>query len=88
MGIWIEPLALKTWIVDVLSGDTQIFLALALFFIFTMSAFFRMTATTTFLMLGVFVLMFTTWVPQYFILIIATIGGLLIGSVLSQIWKR
>jgi hypothetical protein len=85
--MWIEPLNLEVFIIQVLSGSQDMFLALALFCIFGMSAYFRMNGLAMFFMLSVFLFMFNGYVTNYFILLIGLIGGLLIGYWVSKIYK-
>ncbi len=82
---WIEPLALKDWFVNVLAGSPTFFAPIAIFVIIGLSAFFRMTALTLGFMLFVFLLMFAGYMPPSLLVLIATIGGLLVGWVVSRI---
>jgi len=85
---FIEPLALETWFNSVLSGSLGVFTALSIFAIFGLAAYFRMTLTITFLLFGMFLLMFNEYIDisMYFVLI--SIGGLLIGYWVSKIPKN
>lgn len=85
---WIEPLKLETWIINVFSGSQAIFLALAMFFIFGMAAYFRMSGIAMFLMFAIFLIMFSTWIPSYILIIMGMFGGLLIGYWISKIVKN
>ena len=86
--VWIEPLNLETWIINVFSGDIAVFTAVALFVITSMAAYFRMTGVTLMLMIGVFFIMFSGYVDQSIYFLLVAIGGLLIGYWTSQIIKR
>lgn len=83
---FIEPLALETWITQVLAGTPDIFLAIALITIFTLAGFFRMNLLATFFMITVFMLMFSSFVSTPLLLLLLIIGGLLLGYSLSKIF--
>jgi hypothetical protein len=85
---WIEPLSLQTVLINVFAGDSSYFAAIALMVIMGMAAYFRMTALGMFFMIGVFLLMFSGFVPPSLIVFIAIIGGLLIGFFISKIVKN
>jgi hypothetical protein len=87
MADFILPLALETWFINVLSGDKNYFSILALMVLTSLSAYFRMTGVGMFFMIGVFLLMFSGYVPTSLITFIAIIGGLLIGYWVSKIVK-
>ena len=88
MVAWIEPLGLEMWIVNVFSGSLEIFMAVAMFFIFGMASYFRMNILTMIFMFVIFLLMFSLWVDIYFLLLIGTIGGLLIGVWIKNLVGR
>jgi len=84
---WIESLELQTWFVNVLSGDPEIFLIIALIFIAGMAGFFRMNAVGLFFMMGIFLLMFSTFIASsYLLVLISILGALLIGYILSRMF--
>lgn len=85
--MWIEPLALETWIINVFSGKTAIFTAVALFAITSLSAYFRMTGMTLVLMVGIFFIMFSGYVDQSVYFLLVSLAGLLIGYWVSKIVK-
>ena len=85
---WIEPLKLETWFINVLSGSSDIFLALALFFIFGMSAYFRMSGLLMFFMLAMFLVIFSSYVTSYLLVMIGIFGGLLVGFWVSKLVKN
>lgn len=82
---WIEPLELQTWIINVFSGNPDIFGAIGIFAISLMAGYFKMNAITMFFMIGIFVLMFSGYIGTSFLTIFAILGGLIIGYALSQI---
>lgn len=86
--VWIQPLALQTWIVQVFSGSSEIFLAISLFLVFAGAAFFKMSTLGMFLMLAVFLIMFSDFMASYLILMMGVMGGLVVGYWVSRIVKR
>ena len=85
--MWIEPLKLETWFINVLAGSSDIFLALALFFIFGMAGYFRMSPLITFFMLAMFLIMFSNYIVSYLLVIILVFGGLIVGFWISKLVK-
>ena len=84
--MWTEPLKLETWFINILSGDPEIFLVIALIAISSMAAYFRMNGIALFFVIGVFLLMFSTFINSPLIILISIFGGLLIGYILSEIF--
>jgi hypothetical protein len=85
--VFIQPLELQTWFVNIFSGSATYFAPIAVFTIIAMSAFFRMTGLTMGFMLFVFLLMFSGFIPFSLLLFISLIGGLLVGYAVSRIVK-
>lgn len=85
---WIQPLELQTWFVSILSGSATYFAPIAIFAIIGMAAFFRMTSLTMGLMVIIFLLMFSGFIPASLLIFISLIGGLLLGYVISKIVKN
>ncbi len=85
---FIEPLALETWIIQIFAGNPDIFGAIALMVIASLAGFFRMSALGMFFMIGMFVLMFSGFIGDTFLILAAIIGGLLIGNVIGNLVKR
>ena len=85
---WIEPLELETWMVNVFSGSPDIFLAVSLLVISMMAGYFRMTMMSMFLMLGIFLIMFTDYVKSPLGIVFAIVGGLVIGYWISKFVSR
>lgn len=85
---WIEPLELKTWFVNVLSGNTLIFTAIALLVMVGLAAYFRMSAYVMFFMMALFFLMFSDTTSQAILIILTLIGGLLIAYIVGKIVKN
>lgn len=85
---YIKPLELETWLVQVLSGTPEIFTAIALLVLMGMAGYFRMTGASLFFMIGVFFLMFTEVIPFSLFILVAILGGLIIGYTLANIVQR
>ena len=83
-----EPLELKTWIINIFAGDATYFAAIALMVITSLAAYFRMNAIGMFFMIGVFLMMFSGFVPPSLPIFIAIISGLLIGYWVSRMMKN
>jgi len=86
--MWIEPLSLSIWIRNVFSGNIAIFTAVALFSITAMASYFRMNGIMLMLMIGVFFIMFQSYIDQSILFLLIAISGLLIGYWISQVIKR
>jgi len=82
---FIEPLNLQMWIVNVFAGSQEMFLAIAMFFIFLMGGYFRMNNIVMAFMFFIFLVLFTLWIPGDLLLLVAMIGGLVVGKIVSQI---
>ena len=85
---FIQPLELETWIISVFSGSQDIFLAISIMVIAGLAGYFRMNGLTMFFMLGVFLIMFSNYITNYLLMIVAIIGGLLIGIWISKLVKN
>jgi hypothetical protein len=85
---FIEPLELKTILIQIFSGSQEIFTAVAILFIMGFAGYLRMTGLGMFFMLAVFFLMFAEVIPFSLFTLIAIIGGLLIGYILANITTR
>ena len=83
--MWIEPLDLQTWFVQVFSGSMQIFTAIALMIIVGMAGYFRMNIITMFFMIGMFTVLFSQYIGSAFYTLIALVSSLLIGFWISRI---
>lgn len=84
--MWVEPLELETWIIQIFSGGSNIFLGIALLVISTMAGYFRMTNLALLFVIGMFLLMFSGFISSAMIVFISVIGGLLIGYTISKIF--
>jgi len=86
--VWIEPLNLEVWIVNVFAGTPEIFTAIALLVIMGMAGYFRMTGFSMFFMIITFLLMFGGVVPASLIIFISIFGGLIGGLLISNMFTR
>ena len=85
---WIEPFEFQTWIVNVFSGNPEIFFAISLIAIIGMAAYFKMTQLTMFLMMGIFTLIFRDFIPPSITTFFMLITALVLGFVLNKIMNR
>jgi len=85
---WIPPFEMQTWIVNVLSGNPEIFFALSLMVVIGMAAYFKMTQLTMFFLLGLFILMFKDYIPQSITTLAIIIAAVAVGFVAHKIYNR
>jgi len=83
--MWIEPLNLELWIINVLSGSSEIFTAIALIMIFSLAGYFRMGILTTILILGMFLVIFSGYVDISIYYLVIIISATLIGFGIKRI---
>ena len=76
---WIEPLEMQQWIVNVFSGSSVIFLAIALLAIIAMAGYFKMNGLVVFFMVGLFLMMFSYYFEGTIYFMVTAFGALLIG---------
>jgi len=88
MTAFVEPLELSTWLLQIFAGTPEIFAAIALLVITSMAAMFRFTGIGLFFMVGVFLLMFSGFIDSVLLIMIAVIGGLLIGYWMARIFTQ
>ncbi len=79
---------LETWFIQVFSGTPEIFLAVALLVISSMAGYFRMSGIGLFFMVGIFLLMFSGFIPSSLLTLIIIFAGLMIGFTLSKIFSQ
>jgi hypothetical protein len=84
---FIEPLNLGVWFQSVLVGSPDIFIGLALMALFGMAGYFRMNMLVTFSLVGIFLLMFSTFISSPIVILFFIIGGLLLGFTLAKIFN-
>ena len=80
---FIQSLNLEKILINVFSGTPEIFTAIAIMVILGMAAFFRMTYMITFLMIGIFLLMFAGYIDSSLFVLLGIVGALLIGFFLA-----
>ena len=85
---WIEPLSLEVWFVNVFSGTSEIFGAIAIIIIAGLAAYFKMNGVALAFMLGLFVFMFSPWIGDTFLILFSIIGGILIYYWISKIVQK
>ena len=85
---WIQPFEMQTFIVNIFSGNPEIFFGMALIAIVGMAAYFKMSNLTMFFMVGLFTLMFqdsiTTGITTLFIVIFALIVGISVNKIANR----
>lgn len=84
---YIQPLELETWITQVFAGSPDVFIGVALMVVMGLAGFFKMNTMMTGFMMGLFFLMFWTFVSTPLVLVIAIFGGLGIGYSLAKIFS-
>jgi hypothetical protein len=84
---WIQSLELEKWIINVFSGNPEIFGAIAILVISGLAGYFRMNTLSMFFMLSIFLLMFSGYIGSSFVAIFAIIGGLLVGYFISRFFQ-
>jgi hypothetical protein len=82
-----EPLSMQEWFIQIFAGNPDIFLAIALITITAMAGYFRISNPILFFLLGMFLLMFASFVSSPIIVFIAVVGGLVLGLTLSKIFS-
>lgn len=87
--VWTEPLSLQTILVNTFAGNELIFVGIALAMIAGAAAYFRMNNSTALLLVGLFSLMFASFLDtlKVFTLLIGIIGSFLFYLVLSRLFK-
>lgn len=88
MSSFIPPLELETIIIGVLSGSTDIFTALAIFFIAGLGGYFRMNGITLFMLGFLGMIMFSEWLSPSILMLVMALTGLLLGFWISKIVKN
>ena len=84
---WVDPLNLEEIIVQIFAGSGTYFGIIALFVITGMAGYFRMNGITLAFMMGVFLLMFSGYIPASLVVFITIIAGLIIGYSVGRIVK-
>lgn len=85
---WIEPLEFETIFYKLVAeGSGAVFGIISLMVIAGMCAYFRMNGLIMFFLIGVFILLFAEWIGSSLLILLAIVGGLLIGYTISKIVK-
>lgn len=85
---FVDPLDLRRWLVEILSGTPEIFTSISIIAIFTLAGFFRMNMITTAFMVVIYFVMFNEILDQSIYFLILIIGSLVAGYVIQRIVKR
>ncbi len=83
---WIQPLNLEMWLISVFAGTPEVFAGIALLVITALAATFRMSVIGLFFMIGMFLLMFSGFINSVLLILIAVIGGLVLGYMIHRIF--
>ena len=83
---WTESLNLEKWMLQIFAGTPEIFAAIALLVITSLAATFRMNTIGLFFMVGMFLLMFSGFINSVLLILIAVIGGLVLGYLIHRIF--
>lgn len=84
---FIQPLELETWIMNIFSGNSNIFLAIALIVILSLAAFFRMNGIIVIFMIGLFFAMFNQWINVEIYFVLIALASVLVGYWIRNIVK-
>lgn len=82
-----EPLELRYWLINTLSGSTEIFVFLAFIVIAGMAAKFRMNGFVTLVMFGLFSILLSSYMEGIYMLI-CLLAGLVTFTAISRIVKK
>ena len=88
MADFIAPFEFQTWMINVFSGNPDMFLGISLIAIVGMAAYFKMTTLTMFSMIGIFVLIFSPFIQSPFIAFFSIIAALIVGISVNKIANR
>ena len=86
--VWIESLNLNVWLLQIFAGNPEIFAAIALLVITSMAAMFRMNTIGLFLMIGMFLIMFSGIIDSVLLVMISVIGSLILGYLFVEIFTK
>ena len=80
------PLDLYYWFVTFFAGNITIFMAIAFLSIALLASKFRMPGSITMIMFAIFIIMLSIYLQLAYLLVII-IGGLVVGYLLSKLFK-
>ena len=86
--MWFEPFALKTVILDIFAGTPLLFFIISFLVIVGMAAYFRMAMLAMFFMLGIFILLFSSYIPVAYTTFFIVIAAIVIAMVVNKLWNR
>ena len=86
--VFIEPLQLETWIFNVFSGNSLIFLSLSLLAIIGLAGYFKMSSMVLFYMIGMFFILFNGWLEPSIYFLILSVGGLFLAVVIGRVVSK
>ena len=82
---FIESLNLQVWILQVFAGTPEIFAIVSLLVIASMAAMFRMNTLGMFLIIGIFLIIFSEFIVGFSMLTMTLImGGLVLGYFIAK----
>jgi|TARA_Y100000310_G_C20501058_1_gene724008 hypothetical protein len=84
---WIEPLNLECLLVNTFAGSMELFVFLAVIFIASVGAYFRMMNATILLMFGIFAVIMATQLQGIYFLALL-IAGLIASFAVGRIVKQ
>jgi hypothetical protein len=83
---FIQPLDLKYWLINTLSGSAEIFIFLSYIFIAVMAAKFRMNGFITLMMIGLYTVIMSQYIGGIYMLI-CVLAGLVSFVAISRVTK-
>ena len=84
---WIEPLDLRTILVNNLSGDLNIFIALSLVFFAGLAAYFRMQNEVALILIGLFFIIMSPVIGNAYLLLITLIATIMVYFAIARVVK-
>jgi len=86
--MWFPPFELETVILDIFAGTPLLFFIVAFIVIVGMAAYFRMAQLAMFFMLGIFILLFRSYIPVAYTTLFIIIAAIAVALVINKIWNR
>ena len=86
--MWFPPFELETVILDIFAGTPLLFFVVAFLVMVGMAAYFRMTQLAMFFLLGLFVLLFRSYIPVSITTLFIIIAAIAVALVINKIWNR
>ena len=85
--MWFPPFELETVILDIFAGTPLLFFIISFLVIVSMAAYFRMAMLAMFFMLGIFVLLFSSYIPISYTTFFIVIAAIVIAMVINKLWN-